>query len=222
MTRQKTFKRRVRDRMAKPGESYTAARRVLIAQGDCPKPPVPRFEPPVSEERVVAATGRGWQAWFEVLDRWEAARRSHTEIARLAQGGSWGRRLVLAVDHRGLRAGAGPAGAGRASGRIRGGRVEDHRCAGGAALRGIRGRGAARALAAGSGAARAHGHAPANRPLRLGGRLDPRHPHFDDLGEAKSRVALSHERLPDAEAADEMKAWWQERLTALKSQLEGG
>jgi hypothetical protein len=35
-------------------------------------------------------------------------------------------------------------------------------------------------------------------------------------------VALSHERLPDSEAADEMKAWWRERLTALKSQLEGG
>ena len=45
---------------------------------------------------------------------------------------------------------------------------------------------------------------------------------FDDLGEAKSRVALSHERLPDADTAGEMKAWWRERLTALKSQLEGG
>ena len=31
MTTQKTFKRRVRDRMAKTGESYTAARRQLIA-----------------------------------------------------------------------------------------------------------------------------------------------------------------------------------------------
>ena len=45
---------------------------------------------------------------------------------------------------------------------------------------------------------------------------------FDDVGERKSRVALSHERLPDADAADEMKAWWRERLTALKAQLEGG
>ena len=45
---------------------------------------------------------------------------------------------------------------------------------------------------------------------------------FEDMGEAKSRVGLSHERLPDADAADEMKAWWRERLAALKSQLEGG
>ena len=45
---------------------------------------------------------------------------------------------------------------------------------------------------------------------------------FEDAGEAKSRVALSHERLPDADTAEEMKAWWRERLVALKSQLEGG
>ena len=45
---------------------------------------------------------------------------------------------------------------------------------------------------------------------------------FDDVGEAKSRVALSHERLPDADTAEEMKTWWRERLTALKAQLEGG
>ncbi len=31
MTQQKTFKRRVRARMAKTGESYTAARRQLLA-----------------------------------------------------------------------------------------------------------------------------------------------------------------------------------------------
>jgi hypothetical protein len=35
-------------------------------------------------------------------------------------------------------------------------------------------------------------------------------------------VGLAHERLPDADTADEMKTWWRERLTALKSQLEGG
>ena len=39
MTRQRTFKRRVRARMAKTGESYTAARRMLIAAGDRPSRP---------------------------------------------------------------------------------------------------------------------------------------------------------------------------------------
>ena len=45
---------------------------------------------------------------------------------------------------------------------------------------------------------------------------------FTSMGDAKSNVGLSHERLPDADTADEMKTWWRERLTALKSQLEGG
>lgn len=39
---------------------------------------------------------------------------------------------------------------------------------------------------------------------------------FDAIDESKSRVALSHERLPDADSADEMKAWWRERLTVLR------
>jgi uncharacterized protein YndB with AHSA1/START domain len=45
---------------------------------------------------------------------------------------------------------------------------------------------------------------------------------FEAAGDAKSRVALSHERLPDADTADEMKSWWRERLTELKARLEGG
>ena len=43
---------------------------------------------------------------------------------------------------------------------------------------------------------------------------------FESLGESKSRVALSHERLPDADSAEAMKAFWRERLTSLKEQLE--
>ncbi len=79
MTQQKTFKRRVRARMAKTGESYTAARRQLLP--DAP-PAEPVFEPTVAEERVVEATGHGWDHWFAALDEWGARERSHTEIAR--------------------------------------------------------------------------------------------------------------------------------------------
>jgi uncharacterized protein YndB with AHSA1/START domain len=45
---------------------------------------------------------------------------------------------------------------------------------------------------------------------------------FTAKGEAKSTVALEHARLADAEQAERMKAYWRERLTALRSQLEGG
>jgi hypothetical protein len=82
MTKQRTFKRRVRERMAKTGESYTAARRMLIAQGQRPDGAAAAFQPPVADERVLEATGRGSQAWFALLDGWGAAGRSHTEIAR--------------------------------------------------------------------------------------------------------------------------------------------
>ncbi|MGH9032146.1 MAG: hypothetical protein ACRDZV_08440, partial [Acidimicrobiia bacterium] len=41
-------------------------------------------------------------------------------------------------------------------------------------------------------------------------------------GEARSTVALEHARLSGAEEAEGMKGWWRERLSALKSELEGG
>jgi Activator of Hsp90 ATPase homolog 1-like protein len=44
---------------------------------------------------------------------------------------------------------------------------------------------------------------------------------FYPKDEARSRVALSHERLPDAETAERMKGHWRERLGELKAVLEG-
>jgi hypothetical protein len=44
---------------------------------------------------------------------------------------------------------------------------------------------------------------------------------FEQRGDARSQVALAHERLADAQAAEEMKQHWRERLTALKTLLEG-
>lgn len=43
---------------------------------------------------------------------------------------------------------------------------------------------------------------------------------FEAKGDAKSQLALEHERLPDPETAQQTKAFWRERLTALKNQLE--
>jgi uncharacterized protein YndB with AHSA1/START domain len=41
-------------------------------------------------------------------------------------------------------------------------------------------------------------------------------------GEGKSTVSVLHLRLPDAKSAAEVKAFWRERLGALKTLLEGG
>jgi len=82
MTRQKTFKRKVRARMQKTGESYTAARRRLIAAGERPEAGAVEFEPPMSEDAIRERTGRGWDEWFTLLDAWEAASRPHPDVAR--------------------------------------------------------------------------------------------------------------------------------------------
>ena len=222
MTRQKTFKRRVRDRMAKTGESYTAARRMLIAAGERPDTDPPRFEPPVADEKVVEATGRGWQAWFEALDGWGAASRSHTEMARWLREAhgvpSWySQSITVGYERaRGLRApGEHADGFAVSASRTIAVPVE-------------------RLFEAFEDEALRERWLPAAQ-LRLRTATAPRTARYDwedgssrvnvgfvGVGEAKSRVALSHERLPDADTADEMKAWWRARLTALKSQLEGG
>ena len=72
MTKQKTFKRRVRTRMEKTSESYTAARRQLLAHSERKAEPQPAAGPEapaatsstgvsenrVSAEVVAAKTGR--------------------------------------------------------------------------------------------------------------------------------------------------------------------
>src|SRR5215208_2323412 len=78
MTTQRSFKRLVRARMEKTGESYTAARARLLA-GDEPQ----RISLATSDEMIRERTGRGWEEWFDLLDEWGAADKSHREIARL-------------------------------------------------------------------------------------------------------------------------------------------
>ena len=72
MTRHRSFKRLVRARMEKTGESYTAARATLLAAAE---PEAPAF--PTSDEAIRERTGRGWEEWFHLLDGWGAAVRSH-------------------------------------------------------------------------------------------------------------------------------------------------
>jgi hypothetical protein len=44
--------------------------------------------------------------------------------------------------------------------------------------------------------------------------------NFLTVGDAKSQVAVEHEHLPNAEAAEARKAYWRARLAALKALLE--
>ena len=80
MTRQETFKRRIRARMERTGERYTAARRALIDRSDGSGSGTWASEPDTSDETVRSATGREWNEWREVIDAWSGRDEGHGAI----------------------------------------------------------------------------------------------------------------------------------------------
>ena len=103
MTSDKDLKRVVRARMAKTGESYTAARAQILGKptrkraSAPPHPAVPRLTsvPPeparpayatlagMADARIADRTGHTWEEWVRLLDGDRAADMAHPEIARL-------------------------------------------------------------------------------------------------------------------------------------------
>jgi uncharacterized protein YndB with AHSA1/START domain len=233
MTKQKSFKGRVRARMDKTSESYTAARRQLLAkattetqaeaEAQAPEGPVnaPGVKRPYSDAVIQANTGKRWDEWFAVLDRWGAAERPHAEIARWVGeehgvGGWWAQGVTVAYEQaRGL----------RAPGQRRGGLFEVN---------------ASKTVAVPVERLYEAFIDPDLRERWLpGATLEVRtarpgksiRANWDDgstrlvvdftaKGEAKSQVALVHERIADAATAEELKAWWRGRVAALKQLLE--
>ncbi|MBD0283088.1 MAG: hypothetical protein ICV69_12980 [Thermoleophilaceae bacterium] len=219
MTRQRSFKRLVRARMEKTGESYTAARAMLLAAEGPKATEGPAL--PMSNEAIRRRTGRGWEEWFDLLDEWGAEERPHRDIAR------W-----VAEEHgiEGWSAQAVTVGYERAR-KLRA--VGQH--AGGFAVS------ASKTVAVP--VDRLY-DAFVEESLRLQWLPDgelrertatrPKSARFDwadgdtrvivgfmEKGARKSAVAVQHERLPDAEAAERMKAYWRERVGTLKELLEG-
>ena len=99
MTQHEHFKRRVRERMAKTGERYAAARRVLVEQMPTNRRRRWVSEPEFTDEVITRQTGRTWDDWCEVIDRWvdetaddDSDRRNHTAIAAYVHG-------VHGIDH---------------------------------------------------------------------------------------------------------------------------
>jgi hypothetical protein len=213
MTRQKSFKRLVRSRMEKTGESYTAARASLLA-ADEPKAAEPVLM--TSDDQIRRRTGRGWEEWFDALDEWGAADRTHREIARWVAG-------QLAVDPLAW----GPQAVTYSYERTRGMRAPGERADGFAVT-------VSRTVAVPvERLYEAFADVSRREGLRERTATRPKSAHFDadegrvhvtfvGKGEAKSTVALEHARLADAAGAERAKARWRESLTALKSRLEAG
>ena len=236
MPTQKIFKARVRARMTKTGESYTAARRQLLAKtpvtsAAAPEPAVAAPEPTVgatalpdgamvSDASMVRATGKSHAAWFGLLDDWGATTHTHTEIARWLSEthgvpGWWTQNVTVAYERaRGLRA--------------------PHQMRNGYSIGVTRtvDAGPEHALEAFTDAALRSRWLPAGsmrqRPTRaaLARRFDWSDPPSrvvvgvvaKDAG--RTVVSVTHERLPDADAADRLKREWRGWLGALKTELE--
>ena len=94
MTRDKDRKRIIRKRMQDTGESYTTARRHVVARAAKRRTPA-SSEPPrprainhaeiagMSDARINQQTGHGWQEWVRLLDAAGAATMAHRDIARI-------------------------------------------------------------------------------------------------------------------------------------------
>ncbi|HET7520852.1 MAG TPA: hypothetical protein VFK61_04850 [Candidatus Limnocylindria bacterium] len=227
MTEQKALKRRVRNRMAKTGERYTAARRqVLSARRTATLPAVDnprRLIPPpgmTGDALMRQRTGRDWAEWIGILDAWGAESRPHIEIARWLNreqrvDGWWSQQVTVGYE-----------------------------IAIGRRVTGQRGDGSFSATATRTLAATMEDVVEAVTDAGLRKRWLPRAPlverptraertarfdwegngsrvvfWFENLGDAKCRVAMEHQRLADVEEVGRMKAYWRAALLRLKEQV---
>jgi hypothetical protein len=206
--------------MEKTGESYAAARATLLRAEEPEATARPRLA--TSDEEIRRRTGRGWEEWFDLLDEWGAAERTHRETALWVAGLqgveplAWNAQAVVGSYERarGLRAvGEHPDGFAVTASKTVAVPVDRlYDAFVDASLRGrwlpdgqLRERTATKPKSArfdwGDGASRVA-------------------VTFAAKGEAKSTAALQHSRLADAAEAERLKAYWRERVASLKAVLE--
>ncbi len=222
MTKAKTFKRHVRERMSKTGESYTAARKQSAEKRDrnqSARKQLAVVEDLPSDEAMEKATGKTWNAWFSLLDKWGAKDKKHGEIVRFlgeehGVDGWWCQSVTVGYE------------------RARGLRVK-YQGANGFAIsstKTISAPVAASFKAVVDDANRKKWLTDGTMSLRTSQR--GKSARFDwndgstrvsvgfiDKG-PKSTVAIQHEKLADADEALVQKEAWKTRLAALKAYLE--
>jgi uncharacterized protein YndB with AHSA1/START domain len=215
MTEDKARKRAIRTRMAKTGERYTAARRHVVMPERLNVEDLGHTDVVVRER-----TGRGWRDWLRILDGWGARKRTHAEIVRHlidehGVSGWWAQSVTIGYERtRGMRAKHQRLGTGFTVSITK---TFDAR--------------ASRLFAAFTDARRRAAWLERGtltvRTTRKDttARFDHRDgrsrvvAYFVPKGRAKTTVSLEHERLPDAGAVEEMRAFWKERLARLAETL---
>jgi hypothetical protein len=227
MPANKDFKRLVRGRMQKTGESYTAARAHLRKQ----KPPAvsARSSAPVdyallagkSDAILKEKTGCTWERWVKALDRVKADTWPHRDIARHVREKYkvprwWAQTVTVGYERiKGL----------RAIGQRRSGLYEASKSKTFPVP-------VARLYEAFSDARmRRRWLSDVDLTIRTATREKSMRITWPDRtsvvvgftsrGSMKSQVALSHEKLPDPASVTRMKEYWSERLAELGKLLQG-
>jgi Domain of unknown function (DUF4287) len=223
MTTEKSFKRRVRERMSKTGESYAAARSQVAPKRDRVEAARGRLadttERP-ADDNVDAATGRRWDAWFSILDRWGARQRKHGEIAAFLVDehgvpGWWAQSITVWYERsRGMRLKHQQADGFRVYASKTVGVPVDVLFDAFADPRSV-----GEWLTDGTMTLRTAQPARTAR-FDWGDGSTRVNVTFEGKGPAKATVSVAHERLPDPDEAETAKAAWRARLVDLKSFLE--
>lgn len=219
MPTQKDLKRRIRRRMQKTGEAYTAARAQLLRKKEHPAPVDFARLAGMSDEAVRKATGCTWERWTHALDRARAHEMPHREIARLVRekyrvNSWWAQTVTVGYERiRGLREiGQRRTGAFEVNkSKTIGVPVSDLYRAFADKRRRTRWLGAVDLTIRTSRRDRSMRITwPDGSNLQIG---------FSAKGPARSQVTVQHGRLPDRRAADAQREFWTGRLTALMDQL---
>ncbi len=223
MTRQESFKQRVRQRMAKTGERYTAARKVLLDQAAAsstgrPSDRVWVSPPEMSNEAMVAATGRGHDEWADIIDAFSGDRphdhqavAAHLEAEFDVVDGWWAQGITVSYE------------------RITGLRLPYQRADGTFACA------KSQTVAVDADVLRkmllSDEHRadlfpdrptelrskPTTKALRIGIGPDKAVALFglDDLSDGRTRVSIQHEKLPTYESVEVWKFYWSDWLNAI-------
>ena len=224
MTTQKLFKRRVRERMVKTGEHYTAARRHVARSRDRIEAAAPAdlasATEIASDDKLREATGRSWEAWLTLLDRWGARDRKHPDTVTYLKAehgvpGWWAQTITVGYQ------------------RARGIRLKHQQAHGFTVY-------ASKTLAVPlevlfealvDDDRRQHWLTGGSMSLRTsqpekvarfdwGDGATRVMVTFEAKGPSKATAHVTHERLPEPDVAESAKAAWKQRLAALKAFLE--
>jgi uncharacterized protein YndB with AHSA1/START domain len=187
-----------------------------------PAKPKPAAQEPRTSEALRRASGRDRPEWFTLLDAWGAAGRPYREIADWLTGEHslsdwWAQKLIVEYEEaRGVRApgvrrdGTFEVGASKTVavpvGRLQAAFVDARlreRWLPGAAMK------------------ERESRASQSASFDWGDGRSRVEVAFVAKDKTRTEVLVQHKRLADAKSAEEMKAHWRERLTALKALLEG-